>query len=100
MSSHYFAREGEEPALGGIDPVPNSPNRSGFRHLRTLFSVGAVGGLPDGALLELFLARRGEDAESAFAALLPDFAKLFRSEDFQERIKAAKENRIPVFHGR
>jgi len=41
-----------------------------------------------------------EGETAAFAALLPDFAKLFRSEDFQERIKAAKENRIPVFHGR
>jgi enoyl-CoA hydratase len=41
-----------------------------------------------------------EGETAAFAPLLPDFAKLFRSEDFQERIKAAKENRIPVFHGR
>ena len=41
-----------------------------------------------------------EGETAAFAALLPDFARLFRSEDFQERIKAAKENRIPVFHGR
>ena len=41
-----------------------------------------------------------EGETAAFAALLPDFANLFRSEDFQERINAAKENRLPVYQGR
>lgn len=39
------------------------------RHLRTLIKVGAVGSLPDGQLLERFVARHGE-AEAAFAALV------------------------------
>ncbi len=42
------------------------------RHLRTLIKVGAVGSLPDGQLLERFVARHGEAeaAEAAFAALV------------------------------
>ena len=38
--------------------------------LRTLFSVGTVGGMTDGQLLEQFLARRDEAGEAAFAALV------------------------------
>jgi RNA polymerase sigma factor (sigma-70 family) len=38
--------------------------------LRTLFSVGVVGGMTDGQLIEQFLSRRGETAEAAFAALV------------------------------
>jgi len=40
----------------------------------------------------------GETA--AYAALLPEFTKLFRTEDFQERIRAIRENRRPVYRGR
>ncbi len=44
-------------------------NRSGavMEHLRTLFSVGTVGALSDGHLLDLFVTRYDE---SAFAALI------------------------------
>jgi enoyl-CoA hydratase/carnithine racemase len=41
-----------------------------------------------------------EGETAAFAALLPEFSKLFGTEDFQERIRAARENRPPVYHGR
>jgi len=41
-----------------------------------------------------------EGETAAFAGLLPEFAKLFRTEDFQERLRAARENRLPVYHGR
>jgi hypothetical protein len=40
------------------------------RHLRTLFDVGAVGGLTDGELLSRFASGGGEAAELAFAALV------------------------------
>src|SRR5262245_42805980 len=49
---------------------------SGRLHARTLgdvqilFSVGSVGGLSDGQLLDRFLARRDEVAEAAFSALV------------------------------
>jgi RNA polymerase sigma factor (sigma-70 family) len=43
---------------------------AGSRHFRTLFTVGAVGGLTDGQLLERFTAQDGEAAELAFAALV------------------------------
>jgi polysaccharide biosynthesis/export protein len=41
-----------------------------FRDIRTLFTLGTVGALTDGELLGLFIARRGEAAEMAFAALV------------------------------
>jgi RNA polymerase sigma factor (sigma-70 family) len=40
------------------------------RDVQTLFSVGAVGRLSDGELLERFLARRDPAAEAAFATLV------------------------------
>ena len=43
-----------------------------MRSIRTLFSVGSVGGMTDGQLLEQFLGRRDEGAEAAFAALVRD----------------------------
>jgi RNA polymerase sigma factor (sigma-70 family) len=42
----------------------------GFRHIRTLYTLGALGGLTDAELLEIFLTRDGEDAEDAFGALV------------------------------
>jgi RNA polymerase sigma factor (sigma-70 family) len=41
-----------------------------LRSIQTLFSVGSVGGMTDGQLLEEFLSRRDEGAEAAFAALV------------------------------
>jgi enoyl-CoA hydratase len=41
-----------------------------------------------------------EGEAAAYAALLPEFAALFRTEDFQERIRALRENRAPVYQGR
>ena len=38
-----------------------------LEHLRTLFSVGAIGGLSDGHLLDLFVTGRDE---AAFSALI------------------------------
>jgi enoyl-CoA hydratase/carnithine racemase len=41
-----------------------------------------------------------EGETAAFAALMPEFSKLFATEDFRERLRAAQENRPPVYHGR
>jgi RNA polymerase sigma factor (sigma-70 family) len=38
--------------------------------IRTLFASGSLAGMPDGVLLERFLARRDDLAEAAFAALV------------------------------
>jgi DNA-directed RNA polymerase specialized sigma24 family protein len=43
---------------------------SSARHLRTLFTMGAVGRFTDAELLERFAKRDGEAAEFAFAALV------------------------------
>jgi RNA polymerase sigma factor (sigma-70 family) len=41
-----------------------------LREIRTLCALGALGGLTDAHLLELFLTRSGDDAEDAFTALV------------------------------
>src|SRR5215218_1026481 len=41
-----------------------------LQSVRTLFGVGAVGGMTDGQLLERFAAQRDEEAQMAFAALV------------------------------
>ncbi len=41
-----------------------------LKQIETLFRTGTAGGLTDGQLIERFVERRGEDAESAFAALV------------------------------
>jgi enoyl-CoA hydratase/carnithine racemase len=43
---------------------------------------------------------RTEGEQAAFAALLPKFGGLFRTEDFKERQVAARQNRPPVYVGR
>jgi HlyD family secretion protein len=50
--------------------VAKKPTAAIHRHVDTLFNVGATGGLSDGQLLDRFLARTGEGAELAFAALV------------------------------
>ena len=45
-------------------------NQIVLRHVRTLFDVGAIGGLTDGELLDRFEAGAGEVAELAFAVLV------------------------------
>jgi RNA polymerase sigma factor (sigma-70 family) len=42
--------------------------RGALRQIRTLYSIGTLGDLPDARLLEVFLARTGDDAEAAFEA--------------------------------
>jgi enoyl-CoA hydratase/carnithine racemase len=41
-----------------------------------------------------------EGETAAYAALAPEFAKLFRTEDFQERVRALGANRTPIYRGR
>ncbi len=44
--------------------------RGVLREIRTLYTLGTLGGLTDSQLLDRFLARGGDDAEDAFAALV------------------------------
>lgn len=41
-----------------------------------------------------------EGEEKAFAALVPAFIRLLKTEDFQEGIRAVRERREPVYTGR
>ncbi len=44
--------------------------KSALREIRTLYTLGALGGLSDAQLLEMFLARGGDEAEDAFSVLV------------------------------
>jgi RNA polymerase sigma factor (sigma-70 family) len=46
------------------------PARGVLREIRTLYTLGTLGGLTDSQLLDRFLARGGDDAGDAFAALV------------------------------
>src|SRR5271157_6292247 len=49
----------------------NRESSAVLRHVRTLFSTGAAGGMSDGQLLDRFRRRTGDpDAEAAFAVLV------------------------------
>jgi RNA polymerase sigma factor (sigma-70 family) len=50
--------------------MDRKPAGSVLRDVGTLYAVGTLGGLTDAELLERFLARGGEAAEDAFAALV------------------------------
>ena len=50
--------------------VAKATNGTVLRQIRTLYSVGAIGDLGDGQLLERFTTERGEIAELAFAVLV------------------------------
>ena len=56
--------------MQGAGPMAKERNGATLRHIQTLFSVGTVGGLTDGQLLEWYPNRTGEAAELAFAALV------------------------------
>ena len=44
--------------------------KSALRQIRTLYTLGALGGMSDAQLLELFVTCGGEDAEDAFSTLV------------------------------
>ena len=46
------------------------PARGVLREIRTLYACGTLSGLTDSQLLDRFLARSGDAAEDAFAALV------------------------------
>jgi len=66
------------------------------------FAKKIAAAAPLGVRATLASAHRAqaEGETAAFAALLPEFGKLFRTEDFQERLRAGRENRLPVYQGR
>ena len=53
-----------------VTRLTEGPAMEFVKQIETLFRTGTAGGLTDGQLLELFLERRGEDAEAAFASLV------------------------------
>jgi hypothetical protein len=50
--------------------MTRQPNSQTCRRFRTLHALGAVGGLTDPQLVELFVKNHGPEREDAFAALV------------------------------
>src|SRR5882757_9538966 len=83
---------------------------AGLIPVGSLNHIRAVMGIPDSAFsgnalsvrATLNSAKRGwtEGEAAVYVNLLNELAPIFRSEDFQERVRALKEGRPPVYHGR
>ena len=50
--------------------MPRVKAKVALRQIRTLYTLGSLGGLPDACLLEMFLTHAGDDSEDAFSALV------------------------------
>jgi enoyl-CoA hydratase/carnithine racemase len=90
----------EESFRLGITQIVSPPGKELERAVDLAKKIAAAA--PLGIRTTLASAHRAlaEGETAAFAALQPDFASLFRTQDFQERIRAANENRAPVYRGR
>jgi enoyl-CoA hydratase len=66
------------------------------------FAKKIASAAPLGVRATLASAHRAltEGETAAFAALQSEFARLFATEDFRERIRSVQENRVPVYRGR
>ena len=59
--------------------MSTSQHGTAVRPIHTLFSVGAIGGLTDGELLEMFQVQHGEAAELAFAVIVKRHGPMVRN---------------------
>jgi hypothetical protein len=69
LMASMISERWDESLERGIRMERRSANLA-VRQIRTLYTLGTLGGLTDAQLLELFLTRGGDDAEDAFAALV------------------------------
>jgi enoyl-CoA hydratase len=83
--------------LSEIAPTPEAALRRGLE-LATKIAANA----PKSTATVLASAHQAidEGEPEAFAALVPQFIRLMKSEDFQERVRATQEQREPVYKGR
>ena len=63
-------------------------------------AAGTAAGASSGRKIEAYLANIGRRATAAYSALLAEFAKMFSTEDFQERVRPLRQNRQPIYRGR
>lgn len=76
------------------------PGKQVDRAIEIARKIAASAPLGVKALLSSANQAQSEGEKAAFAALAPQFAKLFQTEDWQEFRRSVAEHRDPVFHGR
>jgi enoyl-CoA hydratase len=83
-----------------VSEVAPTPQAALERGVELATKIAAVP--PRSAMTTLESAHHALDdgEEKAFAATVPAFLRLMKSEDFQERVRATKEKREPVYTGR
>lgn len=80
-----------------IEPTPDAALERGIAIANKIAACAPLGNQQ--TLMSAHQAlEEGED--KAFAALPPRFSELMKTHDFEERVKALKENRTPVYEGR
>jgi enoyl-CoA hydratase len=84
----------------GLVQELTSPGRQLELAIEIANKIGAAAPLGVRAVLASSHHAVAEGETVAFALLQPEFARLFRSEDRQDYIRALREHRTPVFHGR
>jgi enoyl-CoA hydratase/carnithine racemase len=90
----------EESYRLGLTQAVTPPGQELDRAVDFAKKIAAAAPLGVRATLASAHRAQAEGETAAFAALLPEFGKLFRTEDFQERLRAGRENRLPVYQGR
>jgi enoyl-CoA hydratase/carnithine racemase len=90
----------EESFRFGLTQAVTPPGQELDRAVDLAKRIAAASPLGVRATLASAHRAQAEGETAAFAALLPEFGKLFRTEDFQERLRAGRENRLPVYQGR
>jgi enoyl-CoA hydratase len=89
----------EAKRMGLLQEV-TAPGKQLDRAIEIARKIAAAAPLGIRALLVSAQQAQSDGEKAAFAALPPQFAKLFQTEDFQEFRQSVQEHRAPVFHGR
>jgi enoyl-CoA hydratase len=98
LSGESWSAE-EARRLGLVQDI-TAPDKQLDRAVELAKRIAAAAPLGVRATLASAHRSLAEGEKAAFAALQPEFIRLFRTEDRQEFIRAQQENRAPVFVGR
>ncbi len=90
----------EESYRLGLTQAVTPPGKELDRAVEFAKKIASSAPLGVGATLASAHRALAEGETAAYSALLAEFTKLFRTEDFQERVRALRENRRPVYRGR
>jgi enoyl-CoA hydratase/carnithine racemase len=93
----WTAEKAHEMSL--ISEIAPTPEAALDRGLELASRIAAAPPLSVRAIIASALQATEEGEEKALAALIPQFIRLMKTEDFQERVRATKERREPRYMG-